>query len=228
MINIKLESKDFEEAVLSGETDIAVPIEITESAEEIEILTYTICKDIAEEFVALHGNDPITAESISWLNDHVSPVMENFGFCPPDVPRQWVNKYIATSPYNALTDDGIAISVHHSEDGYDLSEFDIIDDDSPVAVKVVDGNVVSVAYVNDLFCGVASAEIGVDTLPAYRKMGYGAACVSALAAYLFENGVTTVLYHTYSDNIASNSTAKKAGFTKAAKIFSCACYKAEA
>lgn len=228
MINIKLESKDFEEAVLCGETDIAVPIEITESAEGTEILTYAICKDIAGEFATLYGDNPITTQSISWLNDHISPIMEHFGFCPPDVPRQWVNKYIATSPYNALQSDDIAISVHHGEDGYDLSDFDIIDDDSPVAVKLVNGNIVSVAYVNDLFCGVGSAEIGVDTLPDYRRMGYGAACVSALSAHLFEKGATTVLYHTYANNTASNSTAQKAGFTKTAKIFSCTCYKTEA
>lgn len=228
MINIKLESKDFEEYVLNGETDIAVPIEITENAEGTEILTYAICKNIAEEFSALFGGNPITAESMSWLNNHVSTVMEHFGFYSPDVPRQWLNRYIASFPYDALRGhDDIAISIHHRRDGYDLSEFDIINDDSPVAIKIVNGNIVSVAYVNDLFCGVGVVEIGVETLSDHRKMGYGTACVSALCAYLLESGVSSVIYHTYAGNIASNKTAVKAGLKRVSRIFSCTCYKSE-
>ncbi len=54
-------------------------------------------------------------------------------------------------------------------------------------------------------------QIGIDVLPAYRSMGMGAELVSALTQAVFMHGAVPY-YSTWSGNIASQNTARKAGY----------------
>jgi GNAT superfamily N-acetyltransferase len=82
--------------------------------------------------------------------------------------------------------------------------------------------VAAVAKLHGEIAGIASAsadcdvmwQVGVDTLPEYRKRGIGKATVSAVTAYLLEHGVIPY-YSTFLLNTASRATAAALGYKPA-------------
>ncbi len=75
------------------------------------------------------------------------------------------------------------------------------------------------AFDNGQIIGMAGAsndserfwQIGIDVLPEYRRMGIAAELVSALTKAFFEHGAIPY-YGTWSGNIASQNTARRAGY----------------
>ena len=57
-------------------------------------------------------------------------------------------------------------------------------------------------------------EVGIHTLPEYRRRGLATIAVAATVEYCFSHGFTTVGWHCNDDNIGSWKTAKKVGFVK--------------
>jgi len=77
---------------------------------------------------------------------------------------------------------------------------------------VIDNKVVSAAYTFLSEVDIdAEVEIGVETLPAYRGMGYASQCVGALTKHLSDKGIA-VYYSYYEENSASKNLAEKCGF----------------
>ena len=82
--------------------------------------------------------------------------------------------------------------------------------------------VAAVAKYGGQIAGIATAsadcdvmwQIGVDTLPEYRKRGIGKAMVSAVTEYLLEHGVIPY-YSTFESNTASRATAAALGYKPA-------------
>jgi hypothetical protein len=80
--------------------------------------------------------------------------------------------------------------------------------DTPAAGVIVDGRFVSIC-----FCSrqtATAAEAGLDTAPAYRGRGYGAASAACWARGVASSG-QTALYSTEWDNRASLAIARKLG-----------------
>jgi GNAT superfamily N-acetyltransferase len=57
-------------------------------------------------------------------------------------------------------------------------------------------------------------EIGIETRPAYRRLGLATAMTCALMETALANGVTRIGWHCYARNTASAAAARKAGFSK--------------
>jgi RimJ/RimL family protein N-acetyltransferase len=74
----------------------------------------------------------------------------------------------------------------------------------------------------------ASVEVGYGLAPSGRGNSYAAEAVSALLVIAAESGVTTVLAETTEDNIASQRTLLRAGFTLDAVVDGMHHYRATA
>jgi GNAT superfamily N-acetyltransferase len=82
--------------------------------------------------------------------------------------------------------------------------------------------VAAIVKINGKAAGMAAAtadcdtmwQIGVDTLPEYRRRGIGKATVSAVTKYILKQGVVPY-YSTFVPNIASRSIAASLGFRPA-------------
>lgn len=57
-------------------------------------------------------------------------------------------------------------------------------------------------------------EVGIETLPPYRRCGLGTAMASALAEHALVSGVGRIGWHCYASNAPSVATALKVGFAK--------------
>ena len=55
-------------------------------------------------------------------------------------------------------------------------------------------------------------EIGISTVPVYRRRGLGALTVAATVAHCLRQGYTTIGWHTADNNLGSIRTAERAGF----------------
>lgn len=75
-----------------------------------------------------------------------------------------------------------------------------------------DKSVVSLSQI-DFIVG-SDVEIGVKTMPEYRKKGLGSASVYLNIKHLIKNGYEKIGWHYWSNNPASGKTAEKCGFVK--------------
>ena len=57
-------------------------------------------------------------------------------------------------------------------------------------------------------------EIGIETEEKYRRRGFAAATTAAMLEYALERGFEHIGWHLWDDNVGSEKTALKAGFTK--------------
>ena len=59
-----------------------------------------------------------------------------------------------------------------------------------------------------------ACEVGIETVAAYRRRGFGAAMACALVEQALARGLSRVGWDCWANNIASGATARKAGFDK--------------
>jgi RimJ/RimL family protein N-acetyltransferase len=58
-------------------------------------------------------------------------------------------------------------------------------------------------------------EVGIHTIPDYRRQGFATLTVAATVDYCLSHGFTSIGWHCNDDNVGSWKTAEKVGFTKA-------------
>lgn len=129
--------------------------------------------------------------------------------------------YLPVSPYRYIPKDGFRLQIYEEEDIvrelYGFKGFEnalMYRSDSPrrdvLAVCAINGrNIVGMA-------GASSDsprfwQIGIDVIPEYRGMGLGTELVAALTQAVFMRGAVPY-YGTWSGNIASQNTARSAGY----------------
>jgi len=108
-----------------------------------------------------------------------------------------------------------------------LSEFELDPDNPDDRMTVIreNGSIIAFAAVNDMQED-AVIEITVECDPAYRRKGYGRACVIALTKYFMNRGLE-VKYLCDEDNEASMATAESAGFTLYSRVLPMVYYRRE-
>jgi GNAT superfamily N-acetyltransferase len=80
------------------------------------------------------------------------------------------------------------------------------------ALVVVDGEIASCSAV-DCVAG-DRAEIGIKTVPVYRRRGYAALAVSEMVRSLSNEGIRDIGWHCMATNIGSRKTALRCGFVE--------------
>lgn len=216
---IKLEDKELEKFVLSGQSCIAVPVEIYVPVNgETEITAYSICRDTAEKFEGKFRGSELSSEALSWLESKLCAFAENAGYkrFHGDNERMLeyeisnvchLNKNIKNDKCRIISDNS-ELAVLCENTGCDI---EIDGGDDVIFAVVENGVILSYAGVNDLDYDGISLEISVETMPDEMRKGYGSACVVALSEYLIGRGYR-VLYKCSSNNIASAALAEKCGF----------------
>lgn len=222
------EDKELEELVLSGDSCIAIPIEIFRSEDnEIKITVYSSFYKIAEEFVSKFKDDPLDANALNWLDDELYAIAEELGYehCADDI--HYVCEYESNNteiPWNTSIAKIINNYIDIADYNTELIDDIIIDD---IAAVVVENNkVVAIACANDVSFDDDSIELFVETDEKYRGRGYGTAVVAKLTEYYLKNNIG-VRYKCAKNNIASVRLAEKCGFRKCGERYSYVCYAKE-
>lgn len=226
---IRLEDQEFESFVLSGASDIAVPLEVfRDAAGNVTITSYRFCLDVAKEFEMLFEKDPFAPEAVHFLREHLTPLVSKFGFVLDRKASELIYEWERSEPYEDLSAERAVLLTATPEEGFSslLSFTPDPDPANPLsfcAAVIEDGRVVSCAQINDLPTDDGFPEVNAETALPYRRMGYAASSVRVLADALIKRGMT-VRYACRSKNKGSAGTAAAAGFVRHGERRSFVCY----
>ncbi len=227
---IRLENKDLEESVLSGDSCIAVPLEVFQGTDgKIEITTYSFCKELAGEFLSKFGTDIFSPDSLIWVNEKFGAIMDKLGYEHYSHEGELMLEYILTSSdklyggceqVTRMIDDNSVLSELCRNTGCDIE----LNDDGEDVIFIVekDGKILSYAGMNDVVYSDRSVEISVETDEEHRRRGLGSACVTALSKHILDNG-RNVRYKCSAFNRPSYLLAEKCGFKLEGKRYSYIC-----
>ena len=106
---IKFEDMEFERSILDERYHIAVPFVVTRDENgQVELLVYSFCGEIAEEFEARFSDSPFSEEAKAFLCEKLTPVMRGMEYEPSDLCENIHLTYTMTdsSAINADCFDG--------------------------------------------------------------------------------------------------------------------------
>ncbi|MBR4960134.1 MAG: GNAT family N-acetyltransferase [Clostridia bacterium] len=225
---IRLENIEFEKSIIDEHYHIAVPVQITVFADgRKELLVYSFCEKLAEEFENTF-TDLLSEEALTWLADRLAPIMEELEYDSSSMMMHSHREYRLTPAQlsalapaakeaellTVLTD---ADRETEAELELDAFEMDGSNPDDAMTVIRENGQIVCFAAVNDIIendttGGLDWIELNVECGEAWRRKGYGAACVTALTRYYLEKG-KGVKYLCDEENIPSIHTAERVGYS---------------
>lgn len=231
---IRLEHYELEREVMDERLHIALPFDITIFENEtdldkrIDILVYSFCTEIAEEFLRRFADDPLGEEAAHWLREQIDPLMEGYETAETDC------HYLEYRAYNLPKQDTAPAVLtmrltpedyRNADPSVELDAFEIAPDNPDDGMALVrDGEkIVAFAAVNDVQED-ALIEINVECAPGYRRRGYGLACTVCLTRHFNEMG-KGVKYICDTDNLPSKNLAEKAGFARYSTRFPLVYYR---
>ncbi len=236
---IRLEDKAFEDSIIKEHYHIAVPFQITVYAdrplsapgEDIptdgrEFLVYSFAKDLAKEFDAAFA-DALSEDAIDWLTARLAPLMEGWEYDSASIQLCGHREYrltpadLDTLPKAAIDAELLTVLTdadRMTDADLELDAFEMDGSNPNDAMTVIreNGQIVCFAAVNDILendttGGLDWIELNVECGEAWRKKGYGAACVTALTRHYLQMG-KGVKYLCDEDNLPSIRTAEKVGY----------------
>lgn len=229
---IRFENSDFEKEILEGGSCIAVPIEIScDKNGKLDILVYTFCREIAEEFERNFASNPFSDEAVGFLYEKLTPKMAQLDYLTNGAGEHGYYEYHCDKPNTAkiLPECEIIDDLECEKwDDLELDEF-MLDSDEPtdrMAVIRKDGKIICYAGLNDLSEDDGLYELTVECEENYRGNGYATSCVVKLAEYLISIGEGVKYVCSVNHNI-SQKTAEAAGFTVYKKVLPFVCYRNE-
>lgn len=204
------EDGELEQAFFDGELPIAVMLSAELSADgSFQVSAYYSAKDIAKEYLARFGNDPFSAEAVSFVTEKAREYYgeHNYDCEEADILCEFIPRPGTEVP--VLSDATLVLGDGLSLAGYEnLLEAEL--DDGICATVCVGNSIVCAAGLNDYFESDI-CEIYVECAAKYRRRGYAKAAVLALCKYLFDMGAQ-ITYKTYSSNEPSVHLARSCGF----------------
>ena len=229
---VRAEDKQFEEEIMNGGHDIAVPFELSVTETGLDILAYSFCLDVAREFEERFSADPTSPEAREFLYSKLMPTIEELGFETDGDGCRVYYKYRCTSPrHDRILPECRLIDrlrgVKYHED-LPLDEFALDPSDETDRMAVIDdaGTVVCFCGINDMSDEEGFVEITVECAEPYRGRGYGASTVAMLTEHLLSCGLG-VEYVCSDRNEPSKRTASAAGFELYKTALSFVCYRIE-
>lgn len=101
---------------------------------------------------------------------------------------------------------------------------DLVEKGLAAFVTVIDGDVVSIATVNETLENTNCLEVTVETAVLHRGKKYAESNVAAITAYLLEQGAT-VAYCCRNTNTKSNKIARRVGFERVGRFYAVSAYR---
>lgn len=231
---IRYEDAELEEFVISGEADIAVPLEIYRRSDgECVFTVYRAVESAIGKALDRYSADPFSAESIKEFSKLLTPIVNDWGFKLDGKALGVTLEYSRCCSDAALLSDilsGCRVIASSDElDGVPSRLLhrptpDAEDENDVAAVMIADGQIVAEASVNDYSDEENALEINVECAAGYRGRGYGASCVAALTAALTARGIK-VNYKCRRENLPSRRIAEKLNFNMEGERISFVCYR---
>lgn len=229
-ITVRLENPAFEKEILEGGSCLAVPVEVSLGMDgTLNLLVYSFCRDMAENYAEHYAADPFTDAAVTDLAQQLAPLMAQFDYDLPDPRSHAYFEYRCDNPdKEKIHSDCEIISSLDGEnwDELELEEFELDESEPTDRMAVIrrEGRIVCYAGLNDLSEEDGLFELTVECEEKFRRMGFGASCVAALADYLIALG-EGVKYVTSEENIPSQHTAVSAGMYMYKKVLPFVCQK---
>ncbi len=227
---IRYEDPSVEQAALSGETYLAIPFEIHQSAAgEVSLTVYAACRDIAEEFLCAYNGNPFQKDGLAWVSQRIGIFMEDHGYQFDSQASCAILEFTACERYLKKPDENQVLQLKTRDEWMQFenetdAEPDFGNHEKGAAFAVVrDGKIISCACTNDAFYADGAVEINVETALQYRGRGFGYMCTEALTESLCNQGYK-VWYKCYEENSASAALARKCGMRLEGKRVSFVCF----
>lgn len=225
-------SLEDDDVLLEEETPPAiVPVVISSGRYGIEAELYFNVYPAVCDFIQKHTDELFEDEVILALNTLIAPYLLEKGYVrEKQGTLRWYHSFVGydkrkinTSLIQSTTKK---LSARHIKNAttFDLDE--LREWNLPAFVTVVDHTVVSIATVNPYSEGQRMLEITAETAPDYRKNGYAASNVAALASYLLRHR-HSVAYCCSRYNRASVKIARSVGLTHDGKFYAIDAYRKE-
>jgi len=233
---IKFEDMEFEKSIFDEHYHIAVPFVVTQYEDgRVELLVYSFCGNIAEEFETRFAASPFSDDAKMFLCEKLTPIMHEMEYEPSDLCENihLVYKMTDSAEINPDCFKGRAKRLDElTEKMMKNSETEIyafeIDPDNEMdrifAVFGKEKEIVAFAAINDVSADEDFYELNVECVEEYRRQGYAGECVAELAKYLLDRGAS-VEYICEERNVPSVKTAEKVGFRLARKEMHFVCYR---
>ena len=215
--------------IFKGDYPMVVPFLVSEYGEDLEIEVYSGVKRIAKRFVKKNRKDIFSDEVLSLLNEELEKYSNAHGYEGEERERlRWYYSYSMKNAEKLDTSAIFASSIKIGDERFEnLTTLDVIENlekDIPMFASIVDGNIVSMACVNEHTKDQRMLEITVETAPEYRKKGYARSNTAALAKYLLESGYS-VAYCCSRYNEGSRRIAESLGFDLVGRFYAYNAYR---
>ncbi|MBQ8399799.1 MAG: GNAT family N-acetyltransferase [Clostridia bacterium] len=221
-----------EEELLEAGTPAIVPVVFCRYKNKMELECYYGVYPQAREYLLTHEN-PFSKNSLLKLDEMLTPYLEEIGYERPEQGKLryyrsfvlWNRKKLnrdAILPSSQLLNKKILSQIRENKTDFDPAY--LLEEGLPAAITIENGNLVSIATVNEHSENQRLLEATVYTHPSCRGKGYGASNVALLADRLLymKKGV---VYCTSCRNASSLHIAKSLGFESESRFYAIDAYK---
>lgn len=225
-----------EEFVFENDWDTAVPVTVRKrNSGELFIEVFPTYEAAAREYEYRYHENPFSPDALEFLWERIGEPMRERGYEDEKKFRhRWYYNYVLRSQdevnKSVILPETVRLSRRVVRGKKNRTTFDLeryIEEEITSFVTVIDGEIVAIAAENMACSGdfdddpecEGITEIGVETAVGHRGRGYGASCAAALASALIAETGGYVTYETDRDNVASQKTALRAGFSEYGKCY---------
>ena len=223
-----------EDAFDGGIPAAFVPVLFTESKRKIEGECSFGAYPILRDFLYTHKNSLFSRAALADLDEALVPYLQKIGYERGGGRFRfyrsfvlWDKRKLNTSvilPSATPLDRRVARSVKVNQTGFDLCE--LLSKRLETVVAVENGELLSVASVNEHSPGQRLLELTVYTRPSARGRGLASSCAAKLCEMLFEKKKGAV-YVCSCRNAPSVALARKIGLQSDARFYAVDAYKIE-
>lgn len=221
-----------EEELIGAGVPAIVPVVFCRYKSKIELECYYGVYPQVREFL-LKSENPFSKEKLLELDALLAPYLREIGYQRPEQGKlRYYRSFVlwkegnlkkeAILPSSRMLTPGLLSKIKRNDTDFDPEE--LIEKGLPAAVTVEDGELLSIATVNEHSEGQRLLEATVYTLPRARGRGYGASNVAVLSRSLLKKK-KGVVYCCSCRNTPSVRLAKSLGFQSESRFYAVDAYK---
>ncbi|MBQ4575352.1 MAG: GNAT family N-acetyltransferase [Clostridia bacterium] len=209
----------------------AIPFLMREEKGCVDYEIYDALLAFTEEFKEKYKGIEFSETALDAIWEASLDLVQQKGYQPPDKKyRTWYRRFVMredlTIPEEKILKSTIRLNIADAEQYENLTTYDFDPDYNPEEcfVTLLDKKIVSVCAINPTSEDEWCPELCVETAPAYRKRGYAASNIAAMAKALRKDGQDAEYRCSYK-NIGSIAAAMAAGFEETGRIYYFVSYK---
>lgn len=211
-----------------------VPVVFSRYKGRIEVECYFGVYDIVRTFLWEYEKNPFSNKALKELDRRLTPYFEAQGYERGSGICRFYKSFVLWDPKRLCTEvivEGSELltaetieKVKVNKTGFNLKE--LLQKGLPAAVTVKNGELISIASINEHGAGQRLLEATVYTIPSSRGRGWGKSNTALLCQYLLEKK-KGVVYCCSCHNRASAAVAEAVGFRSESRFYAVDAYKKE-